>query len=108
MARQKIEHEIEALRRQREQLDAKLKAAEAKQKQKEFEQSERRKMVVGTIVLEFMAANPSSDVAHAVSDLLDKQVTRPADRALFPALVPAASAARPGNSEPKSETSRPE
>lgn len=57
MARQKIADEIEALRQHRDQLDARLKAAQARQKQKQFEQNERRKMVVGTIVLEFIAAS---------------------------------------------------
>jgi hypothetical protein len=106
MARQKPGDEIEMLRKQREQLDARLKAAEARRKEKEQQQNERRKMIVGTIVLEFMAANPDSEVARTISGLLDKQIPRPTDRALFSAL--AAPAGKAENAEPKAEISQPE
>jgi len=86
MARQKVADEIEALRKQREQLDARLKAAEARQKERERQQDDRRKLLAGNIALEFMAEHPASDFTRVLSGLLDKQLTRPTDRALFPAL----------------------
>jgi hypothetical protein len=87
MARQKIADEIEALRRHREQLDAKLKAAEAKQKDKERQDNERRKVIAGGLVLEHIAANPDSEFARVFSDLVNKAVSRSIDRALFSALL---------------------
>jgi len=88
MARQKPSDEIEALRKQRELLDARLKAAEARQKEKDRQLDERRKVVAGALVLEFVAANPASEAARVFAELLDKHLTRAADRALFPALLP--------------------
>lgn len=88
MARQKVIDEIEALRKQRELLDARLKAAQARQKEKDRQQDQRRKLLAGTLVLEFVAANPDSEVARLLGQLLDKRLTRSTDRALFPALPP--------------------
>ena len=87
MARQKITDEIEQLRKQREQLDAKLKAAEAKQKEKERQDNERRNVIAGALVLEHIAANPDSEFARVFADLINKAVSRSIDRALFSALL---------------------
>jgi hypothetical protein len=86
MARHKVADEIEQLRKQREQIDARLKAAEARQKEKEQQEEERRKTLAGTVALRFMAANPDNELTRVLSDLLDKYITRPSDRALFSAL----------------------
>jgi hypothetical protein len=87
MARQKIADEIEALRRHREQLDAKLKAAEARQKEKDRQDNERRKVIAGALVLEHVATNPDSEFARVFADLVNKAVVRSIDRALFTALL---------------------
>ena len=42
--------------------------------------------VAGALALEFMTANPESEFARVLGELLDKRVTRAIDRALFPAL----------------------
>jgi hypothetical protein len=91
MARQKVADEITALLQQRAKLDARLKAAEARQKEKEEQQDQRRKMVAGAVALEYIAANPDTEFARLFSDLLDRHLTRPMDRALFPALSTAKS-----------------
>jgi hypothetical protein len=95
MARQKVADEIQALLQQRAKLDARLKAAEARQKEKEEQQDQRRKMVAGTVALEYIAANPDTEFSRLFSDLLDKHVTRPTDRSLFPALSTAKSSHSP-------------
>jgi hypothetical protein len=91
-----IENEIEAARRSREKAQERLKAAVAKQKAQELRDHERRILLLGTILLEYIGKNPDSELAHGVSELLDKEVTRASDRALFPIL--AASPAKTDNS----------
>jgi len=83
----KVSDEIEALRKRREKLDAKLREAQARQKEQEREEQEKRRLIAGTVFLDFMAANPDSELARTLSQLLDKHLTRAIDRALFPALV---------------------
>jgi hypothetical protein len=95
MARQKVADQIAALRQQRAKLDARLKAAEALQKEKEQLQEERRRLIAGTVALEYIAANPDTDFARLFSDLLKRHITRPMDRALFPALSTAKSSHSP-------------
>lgn len=87
MARQKPTDEIQTLRKQREQLDARLKAAEGRQKEKDRQDDQRRKAIAGALALEHAAANPHSEFTRLLSDLLDKRISRPLDRALFPALL---------------------
>ena|ERR1700733_14853577 len=87
MARQKPNDEIEFLRKQREQLDARLKAAEARRKIKDRQDDQRRKAIAGDVALEYIAANPNSDFTRFFSGLINKRVSRPVDRALFPALL---------------------
>jgi hypothetical protein len=60
MPRQKITDEIETLRRQKAQLDARLKAAEDRRKEHEAEEKKRRKLLLGGIILDFMLANPDT------------------------------------------------
>jgi hypothetical protein len=94
MARQKVDDEIALLRKQREELDNRLKAAEARQKEKARLADERRKTLAGGVALEFAAANPDSEFARVLSDQLDKHVTRTTDRALFPALSTSTASAK--------------
>jgi hypothetical protein len=86
MARQKVTDEIDALRRKKEELDARLKAALDRQKEHERQQDERRKLLAGALALKHMAAHPDSEFARTLAGLLDKHVMRVADRALFPSL----------------------
>jgi hypothetical protein len=83
MARQKPTDEIATLRKQREELDARLKAAEARQKEKDRQDGERRKTIAGSAALEYATAHPHSEFARIFSDLITKRTGRPADRELF-------------------------
>jgi hypothetical protein len=108
MARQKIADEIDAIRRQRQRLDARLKAAEARRKEKEQRENQRRITVVGTAVIKFMTANPDSETARTLAGILDQQLTRPAERTLLATLIPSAHtanqlAATRAKSDPASE-----
>ena len=87
MPRQKITDEIETLRHQKVQLDARLKAAEARHKEHEAEQKNRRKLLLGGIILDFMLANPDTPTTQAIRDLLLKHAKRPADKTLFADLL---------------------
>ena len=87
MARQKPTDEIEFLRKQREQLDARLKAAEARRKEKDRRDDQRRKAIAGTLTLEYIAANRDSEFTRVFAELLDTRISRPQDRALFAALL---------------------
>ena len=87
MPRQKITDEIETLRRQKAQIDARLKAAEDRRKEHEAEQKNRRKLLLGGIILDFMLANPDTPPTQAIRDLLLKHAKRPADKTLFADLL---------------------
>jgi hypothetical protein len=82
----KASDELEALLKRREKLEDKIKQAQARQKEQDRLTEEKRKLVAGGIFLDFIAAN-DNDLARQLSQLLDKALTRPADRALFPALL---------------------
>lgn len=87
MPRQKIDDEIEALRRQRSDLDARLKAAEDRRKKSEAEQNDRRKMLLGDLILRFMLQHPDDELAAALRAMLTKQAVRTADRELLQKLI---------------------
>jgi hypothetical protein len=91
----------EQLRKQREELDAKLKAAEARQKEKDRQDNERRNAIAGALVLEHVAANPESEFARVFSDLINKAVSRSIDLALFSALL-----SRKGTESPSTNSSK--
>jgi hypothetical protein len=86
MSSPKATDEIEALLKRKEQLEKRLRAAQERKKEQERLANERRKLIIGAAVLDFILANPDSPLASNLRELLDRHVTRPADRALLPAL----------------------
>ena len=75
MPRQKITDEIETLRRQKAQIDVRLKAPKDRRKEHEAEEKKRRKLLLGGIILDFMLANPDTPTTQAIRDLLLKHAT---------------------------------
>jgi xanthine dehydrogenase iron-sulfur cluster and FAD-binding subunit A len=90
MSRPKAADEIDALVKRKEQIEKRLRAAQDRQKERERLDNERRKLIIGAAVLDFMLANPDSPLVLNLREILDRHVTRPAARALLPPL-PAAS-----------------
>src|ERR1700722_3924490 len=88
MARRSTTDRLELLRQKRDQLDAQLRALEARNKQAERKADTRRKVIAGALALEHFEANPDSDFARVMMRLLDEYVVRPHDRMLFSLLAP--------------------
>ena len=78
---------LETLRKKREQLDAQLRALEARNKQAERKADTRRKVIAGALALEHYEKNRDSEFGRVMFRLLDEYVVRPHDRALFPDLT---------------------
>jgi hypothetical protein len=91
MARRTTTDRLELLRERRAQLDAQLRALEARNKQAERKADTRRKVIAGALALEHFGANRDSEFARIMFRLLDEYVVRPHDRALFEVLVNADS-----------------
>jgi hypothetical protein len=102
MSSPKATDEIEALLKRKEQIEKRLRAAQERRKEQERLDNERRKLIIGAAVLDFMLANPDSPLVLNLRELLDRHVTRPADRALLPVLpaVDAAPGEAPKPDEP--------
>jgi len=97
MPRKSTADRLKTLREKREQLDAQLRALEARNKQAERKADTRRKVIAGALALEHYEKNPESEFHRILFRLLDEYVMRPHDRALFPELSEAdAPAAQPG------------
>ena len=86
MPRRNTTDRLELLRQKRDQLDAQLKALEARKKQAERKADTRRKVIAGALALEHFEKNRDSEFGHVMLRLLDEYVVRPHDRALFPDL----------------------
>jgi hypothetical protein len=86
MTRRSTTDRLQVLRDKRDQLDAQLKALEAKQKSAERKADTRRKVIAGALALEHYEKNRDSDFGKIMFRLLDEYVVRPHDRALFPEL----------------------
>ena len=102
LSRQKPADEIDALLKRKEQLDQRLRAAHERHKEHQRLDNEDASCV-GTAVLEFMLANPDSPLVSNLREILDRQIIRPADRALLPALP--ASDNKAESNGPKAEKS---
>lgn len=74
------------VRYRRDQLDAQLKALEARSKQAERKADTRRKVIAGALALEHFEKNRDTEFGRVMLRLLDEYVVRPHDRALFPDL----------------------
>jgi len=107
MARRSTTDRLETLRQKRDQLDAQLRALEARNKQAERKADTRRKVIAGALALEHFEANRDSEFGRIMFRLLDEYVVRPHDRGLFDflpetnALDPAAPLADPPADVPK-------
>ena len=88
MPRLKSPEQLEALRKQHVEIAQRIKAAETKARQKHRDDELRRETLIGRLVLNYMADHPGDAFSKVILALLDKGLTRAADRALFPALPP--------------------
>jgi hypothetical protein len=86
MARRTATDRLELLRQKRDQLDAQLRALEARNKQTERKADTRRKVIAGALALEHFEANRDSEFGRVLYRLMNEYVVRPHDRALFPFL----------------------
>jgi hypothetical protein len=84
--RQSSTDRLDLLRKKRDQIDAQLKALEARNKQAERKADTRRKVIAGALALEHFERNRDSEFGRTLFRLLDEYVVRPHDRALFPDL----------------------
>jgi hypothetical protein len=83
----KLDDEIALLEKRRDEAEKKLKAAQERRKKYEQQQEDRRKVALGTIVLNFMRSNPDDVLTVRLNELLAGELA-PSDRPLFPALSP--------------------
>jgi hypothetical protein len=86
MPRKTTTDRLELLKRRRDQLDAQLRALEARKKQTERKADTRRKVIAGALAMEHFEANRDSEFGRIMFRLLDEYVIRPHDRILFPFL----------------------
>jgi hypothetical protein len=91
MPRKSTADRLQTLRTRREQLDAQMKALEAREQQALRKADTRRKVIFGALAREHYEKNPDSEFRRIMFRLLDEYVIRPHDRALFPELVEADS-----------------
>jgi hypothetical protein len=73
-------HKLERLRAQREKIDARIQATEARLKNSERKKDTRRKILVGSYYLDKAAKDNS---IHEIKKHMDKFLTRDSDRILF-------------------------
>jgi hypothetical protein len=92
MPRQKGMTQLELLRRKQAEIAGQLKAAEAKERERERQIDSRRKELLGAVIAEYLRDAGDSPLAKTLFELVGRKLTRPTDRALFPNL-PVISAA---------------
>ena len=83
MPRQKGVTSLELLRRKHAALADQLKAAEAKDRERERQTDIRREKLLGSIIAEYLKKTPDSPLAKMTFELVSRELTKPADRALF-------------------------
>jgi hypothetical protein len=86
MPRKTTADRLKSLRDRRDQLDAQMKALEAKEQQAARKADTRRKVIAGALALEHFEKNSDSEFGRQLFRLLDEYVVRPHDRVLFPFL----------------------
>lgn len=94
MPRLKSADKLEALRRQQTEIAAKLKEAEAADREQRKEQDRKRQELAGRAAITILEQRPDSEAAKILRDALGSQIKRAADRALFPELVVPVPAAK--------------
>ena len=83
MPRRSTDQRLKDLQRQRDVIDAQMRALEARRKQAERKADTRRKVIAGALALEHFTVNRDTEFARILFRLLDEYVVRPHDRALF-------------------------
>jgi hypothetical protein len=107
MPRRNSTDRLDLLRQRRDQIDAQLKALEARNKKAERKADTRRKVIAGALALEHFEKNRDSEFGRIMFRLLDEYVVRPHDRALFPDLPnPEIDAQAPAEPSPRTEFAR--
>lgn len=74
---------VEKLKAKKAQIDAQLKAAQARERTQKRKDDTRRKIISGALALEHAQRNPDSDFARTMLRLIQSEVTTDKDRALF-------------------------
>ena len=95
---------LEKLKKQQEQLAAKIKDHQARNRAKSRKDDTRRKIIAGALALHHLEKNPHSPFAQTLTRLLDEYVTKPHERALFdlpplPENAPGEAAPSPANDD---------
>jgi hypothetical protein len=82
MAGHKINDEVEeALRKRRDEIEQGLRAAQDRKPRNEQRLNEKRRLLAGSVVVEFTDANPDDYFTRRFLELLDRHITRTHDRA---------------------------
>ncbi len=101
MPRQKGVTQLETLRRRQAEIAEQLKLAEARERDREKQNDAKRRDLLGSVILENLRTDPEGVLAQSVIFLLDGKLTRPAERALFPALGSAIATASTAHPQPE-------
>lgn len=87
MPRRNSADQVAALSRQKAEIAAKLKQAQAAEREKKKATEQRRFELAGRFILQMVESDDTSDLATAFYVGLDDALNRPSDRALFPMLA---------------------
>ena len=87
MPRQKGVTQLDTLRRKQAEIAEQLQAAEAREREKEKHADARRRELLGQLIADQLRAAPDSILAQTTIDLLNRKLTKAADRALFSHLL---------------------
>jgi hypothetical protein len=90
MARSSDQERLQKLQERRDQLNAQLAAIEARAKQTKKKQDDRRKILLGSLILADLETQ--SELRNYLVERLPSFLTRPEDRKLFADLLPGAPA----------------
>lgn len=94
MARSSDQERLQKLQERRDQLNAQLAAMEARAKQTKKKQDDRRKILLGALVLADLGSR--QELRTYLAERLPGFLVRPEDRKLFADLLAAASASKSG------------
>lgn len=94
MARPSDQERLQKLQERRDQLNAQLAALEARAKQTQKKQDDRRKILLGSLVLADLDSRP--ELKAYLAERLPSFLARPEDKKLFAALLPAAPVTESG------------
>jgi hypothetical protein len=86
MPRLNDQERLQRLQERRDQLNAQLSALEARAKQTQKKQDDRRKILLGALLLSDLPQR--SDLRAYLAERLPAFLTRPEDKKLFPELLP--------------------